>query len=149
MESIRELYRISYGPSSSHTMAPRRAAEIFKHRYPDAAGYRLTLFGSLAATGKGHLTDQAVQAAFAPAPVHIVWQPDLVLPLLPNGMQFEAVFADESISEPWQVYSLGGGAIGENAAEPHPQIYDMRSFNKLLAHCKPLRRLGLISACAS
>ena len=76
MESIRELYRIGYGPSSSHTMAPRKAAEIFKQRYPSAASYQVTLFGSLAATGKGHLTDRAVQAAFVPTPVHILWQPD-------------------------------------------------------------------------
>jgi L-serine dehydratase len=136
MESIRELYRIGYGPSSSHTMGPRKAAEIFKARYPHAASYRLTLFGSLAATGKGHLTDQAVQAAFAPTAVHIVWQPDRLLPLHPNGMQFEAIFADGSFSESWQVYSLGGGAIGEDAAAPRPQVYGMRTFNELLAHCK-------------
>ena len=136
MESIRELYRIGYGPSSSHTMAPRKAAEIFKQRYPAAASYQATLFGSLAATGKGHLTDRAVQAAFAPTPVHIIWQPDAYLPLHPNGMQFEALFADGSISEPWQVYSLGGGAIGEDVTAPRPPVYSKRSFTDLLAHCK-------------
>jgi L-serine dehydratase len=136
MESIRELYRIGYGPSSSHTMAPRKAAEIFKQRYPAAASYQATLFGSLAATGKGHLTDQAVQAAFAPAPVHIIWQPDEYLPLHPNGMQFEAIFADGSLSERWQVYSLGGGAIGEDVPAPRPPVYGKRSFTDLLAHCK-------------
>jgi L-serine dehydratase len=136
METIRELYRIGYGPSSSHTMAPRKAAEIFQQRHPAAVSYQVTLFGSLAATGKGHLTDQAVQAAFAPIPVHIIWQPDQLLPLHPNGMQFEAILADGSISAPWQVYSLGGGAIGEDAATPRPQVYGMRSFTELLSHCK-------------
>ncbi len=136
MESIRELYRIGYGPSSSHTMAPRKAAEIFKQRYPSAASYQVTLFGSLAATGKGHLTDRAVQAAFAPTPVHILWQPDQLLPLHPNGMQFEAIFADGSISAPWQVYSLGGGAIGEDASTRRLQVYGMRSFTELLSYCK-------------
>src|SRR5512136_883268 len=116
MESIRELYRIGYGPSSSHTMAPRKAAEIFKQRYPSAASYQVTLYGSLAATGKGHLTDRALQAAFAPTPVHILWRPDRTLPLHPNGMQFEAIFADRTRSEPWQVYSVGGGAIAEDTA---------------------------------
>ena len=140
MESIRELYRIGYGPSSSHTMAPRKAAEIFKQRYPAAASYQVTLFGSLAATGKGHLTDRAVQAAFMPKPVRIIWQPDRALPLHPNGMQFEAILADGSISAPWQVYSLGGGAIGEDAASAPPQVYGKRSFTELLSHCK---RLGL------
>jgi L-serine dehydratase len=136
MESIRELYRIGYGPSSSHTMAPRKAAEIFKQRFPSAASYQVTLFGSLAATGKGHLTDRAVQAAFAPTSVHIIWQPDELLPLHPNGMQFEAIFADGSISDPWHVYSLGGGAIGEDAATPLPQVYGKRSFTELLSYCK-------------
>ena len=55
MQSIRQLYRIGHGPSSSHTMAPRRAAEQFRTRYPDATGYRVTLYGSLAATGRGQL----------------------------------------------------------------------------------------------
>ena len=136
MESIRELYRIGYGPSSSHTMAPRKAAEIFKQRYPSAARYQVTLFGSLAATGKGHLTDRAMQAAFAPTPVHILWRPDELLPLHPNGMQFEAILADGSNSAPWQVYSLGGGAIGEDAATPRLQVYGRRSFTELLSHCK-------------
>ena len=136
MESIRELYRIGYGPSSSHTMAPRKAAEIFKQRYPSAASYQVTLFGSLAATGKGHLTDRAVQAAFAPTPVHILWQPDQLLRLHPNGMQFEAILTDGSISAPWQVYSLGGGAIGEDAATPRLQVYSMQSFTELLSICK-------------
>ena len=136
MESIRELYRIGYGPSSSHTMAPRKAAEIFKQRYPSAVSYQVTLFGSLAATGKGHLTDRALQAAFMPTPVHIIWQPDRLLPLHPNGMQFEAILADGSISDPWQVYSLGGGAIGEDAAADRPQVYGIRSFTELLSHCK-------------
>ncbi|HAX70498.1 MAG TPA: serine dehydratase, partial [Anaerolineae bacterium] len=59
MESIQELFRIGVGPSSSHTMGPRRAAEIFRGRYPFAAAYRVKLYGSLAATGRGHLTDAA------------------------------------------------------------------------------------------
>jgi L-serine dehydratase len=136
MESIRELYRIGYGPSSSHTMAPRKAAEMFKQRYPAAVSYRVTLFGSLAATGKGHLTDRAVLAACAPIPVHIIWQPDQVLPFHPNGMQFEAIFADGSASKPWQVYSIGGGALAEDTDTPRPQIYAMRSFTELVAYCE-------------
>ena len=60
MESIKEIFRIGFGPSSSHTMAPRKAAELFLRDFPDAARFEVTLFGSLAATGKGHLTDKAV-----------------------------------------------------------------------------------------
>ena len=59
MESIREIYKIGHGPSSSHTMGPRKAAGRFRMNHPDAASYRVTLYGSLAATGKGHLTDKA------------------------------------------------------------------------------------------
>ena len=60
MKSIREIFRIGYGPSSSHTMGPRKAAEIFLEHYPNAAKYQAHLYGSLSATGKGHLTDAAI-----------------------------------------------------------------------------------------
>lgn len=60
MKSIKELYRIGTGPSSSHTMGPRKAAEMFLERHPDAASFKVTLYGSLAATGKGHMTDVAI-----------------------------------------------------------------------------------------
>ena len=69
MQSIRELFRIGMGPSSSHTMGPRKAAEEFNRQYPDASSYRVTLYGSLAATGKGHLTDFTIKEAFEPKPV--------------------------------------------------------------------------------
>ncbi|MGB8980673.1 MAG: serine dehydratase beta chain, partial [Anaerolineales bacterium] len=64
MESIQELYRIGPGPSSSHTMGPRYAAEIFLRRHPKAGSFHVTLFGSLAATGRGHLTDRAISTVF-------------------------------------------------------------------------------------
>ena len=60
MKSIRELYRIGTGPSSSHTMGPRKAAEIFLGKHPEAKAFQVTLYGSLAATGKGHMTDVAI-----------------------------------------------------------------------------------------
>ena len=62
MHSLRELFRIGNGPSSSHTLAPRRAADQFHQKQPNAAAYRVTLYGSLAATGKGHMTDKAIIA---------------------------------------------------------------------------------------
>ena len=91
MQSIRELYRIGNGPSSSHTMGPKKAAEMYQEKHPQAPGYRVTLFGSLAATGKGHMTDEAIIQALSPKPVDIVWQPDEELPGHPNGMRFEAL----------------------------------------------------------
>ena len=66
MESIRKIFKIGHGPSSSHTMGPRKAAEQFRNKTPDASGYRVTLFGSLAATGAGHLTDKAILEELTP-----------------------------------------------------------------------------------
>ena len=84
MKSIKELYRIGTGPSSSHTMAPRRAAEQFLARHPEAAAFRVTLYGSLAATGRGHMTDRAIIDTLLPtAPVDIVWQAREFLPFHP------------------------------------------------------------------
>ena len=79
MESLKELYRIGSGPSSSHTMGPKRAAERFAERCRDVDAYRVTLYGSLAATGKGHLTDVAILSVLEPAaPTRIVWKPEVV-----------------------------------------------------------------------
>jgi L-serine dehydratase len=72
METIRELFRIGHGPSSSHTMAPRRAAELFTQKNPTAVSFRVILYGSLAATGRGHLTDKAILSAAEPKPVEII-----------------------------------------------------------------------------
>ena len=92
MESLRELFRIGNGPSSSHTMGPKRAAEQFMERCGEADSYRVTLYGSLAATGKGHLTDVAILSVLEQkAPTEIVWKADVVLPFHPNGMLFEGV----------------------------------------------------------
>ncbi|OGO34360.1 MAG: serine dehydratase [Chloroflexi bacterium RBG_16_57_11] len=135
MESIRGLYRIGYGPSSSHTMGPRKAAEEFKQRYPAATKYRILLYGSLAATGKGHLTDIAIQEALSPALVEIIWKPDQLLPFHPNGMQFEASFEDGGKSEPWQVYSLGGGAIGDGTPSQLKPVYDLNTLSDILERC--------------
>ena len=66
MKSIRELYRIGTGPSSSHTMGPRKAAEIFLEKHPEAKAFQVTLYGSLAATGKGHMTDVAILDTLQP-----------------------------------------------------------------------------------
>ncbi len=135
MESIRELYRIGIGPSSSHTMAPRKAAEQFLQRLPDAAAYRVTLFGSLAATGRGHLTDKALEEVFAPHAVDLVWVPEKQLPRHPNGMRFEAFSAGGDLLEGWEVYSIGGGALLDPnvvAEEPLASCYDLHSLEEIL-----------------
>lgn len=136
MLSIRELYRIGHGPSSSHTMAPRRAAEQFRARYPAAVAHQVTLYGSLAATGRGHLTDIAIRDALAPAAVEFTWLPEVELPRHPNGMQFQAVLADGSLSEPWQVFSVGGGALAEEDDPPAEPVYDLDLLADILARCR-------------
>ena len=136
MDSIRELYRIGHGPSSSHTMAPRRAAEIFAARQPEAAAFRATLYGSLAATGRGHLTDRAIETALAPRPVEIEWQPETVLPFHPNGMEFCALDAAGETLATWRVYSPGGGALAEEGQpiESHP-VYPLNTMQEILKYC--------------
>ena len=137
MESIKELYRIGIGPSSSHTMGPRRAAEIFLTRYPVAPKYQVTLFESLAATGRGHLTDAALRTVFPVGTIQILWKPDQKLPLHPNGMRFEALAEDETLLGHWEVYSVGGGALRDQSSLPMPaRVYDLTNMRDILSHCK-------------
>lgn len=102
MESIKKIYRIGQGPSSSHTMGPRKAAEIFKTKTPQAESYRVTLYGSLAATGKGHFTDKAIIDVLSPLPVDLVWKPETFLPFHNNAMLFEALDAGGTVIDKWQ-----------------------------------------------
>lgn len=138
MESIRDLYRIGTGPSSSHTMAPRIAAEDFLRRQPDAAKYKVTLFGSLAGTGRGHLTDKALEDVFQSHVVELIWAPEKLLPLHPNGMRFEAFSAGGDLLAAWDVYSVGGGALldpnkGE-LPDPARPVYDLHYMEDILKH---------------
>ncbi len=113
MDSIAKIFKIGYGPSSSHTMGPRKAANKFKDKYPEAQSFRVTLFGSLAATGKGHLTDIAIINELKPKKVEIIWRSEIVKPFHPNALTFEAINdTGQSIGE-WTAYSVGGGEIGD------------------------------------
>ena len=140
MKSIKELYRIGTGPSSSHTMGPRKAAEMFLTRHPEAASFKVTLYGSLAATGKGHMTDVAIIDTLEPtAPVDLIWQPKIFLPFHPNGMNFIALDADGNELENWTVYSVGGGALAEDnkqASIESPEVYGMNSMTEILDWCE-------------
>lgn len=140
MKTIKELYRIGTGPSSSHTMGPRKAAEIFLKRHPDAAFFTVTLYGSLAATGKGHMTDVAILDTLQPAaPVEIIWQPKIFLPFHPNGMTFAAYDVNHKPIDEWTVYSIGGGALSEGDKEQtiqSPDIYEMSRMTEILHWCE-------------
>lgn len=134
MESISEIYRIGYGPSSSHTMGPQRAAEQFKARYPGANDFNVILYGSLGATGKGHLTDKALEETFAPRKVNIEWKGNESPPLHPNCMTFKALAADGSVMGEWTVYSIGGGAIrghDEWHSRP-PSVFPLTTMDDIL-----------------
>ena len=136
MKTIRELYRIGIGPSSSHTMGPRKAAELYKERFPDAVAYRVTLYGSLSATGKGHMTDRAILDVLGEEKTEIIWSKEF-LSFHPNGMKFE-VMLDEAFAEAWTVYSVGGGALaeeGENSVAL-PEVYAMNTMTEILQYCE-------------
>lgn len=138
MKSLRELFRIGNGPSSSHTMGPQTAAHIFTERHPDAEAFRVTLYGSLAATGKGHMTDVAILTVLEQvAKTEIVWKPAEFKPFHPNGMTFEAIKSGESIDS-WTVYSVGGGALsdGKKPQGSEKDIYPLTNIEDILAWCE-------------
>jgi L-serine dehydratase len=137
MESIKEIYKIGYGPSSSHTMGPRKAAELFRQRNPDAGKVRVTLFGSLAATGKGHMTDKALTEALIPIPTEIVWHPDIFLEAHPNGMKFEALDNGDDVVSTWVTHSIGGGDISDTGKrESTVNVYPVSTMNEVLTWCR-------------
>lgn len=139
MKSIRELYRIGTGPSSSHTMGPRRASQMFSEKNKNAARFEVTLYGALAATGKGHLTDVAILDTLTPiAPTEIVWQPTVFLPFHPNGMKFTAFDSEGKEINTWTVYSIGGGELAEEGARGAltPDVYTMSKLSDILQWCE-------------
>ena len=139
MKTLKELYRIGIGPSSSHTMGPRNAAEQFLARHPEAKSFEVTLYGSLAATGKGHMTDRAILDTLEPhAPVNLKWEPQFFLPFHPNGMLFKSKDENGKVTDEWTVYSVGGGALAEEGdnALASPDIYDMTTMSQILNWCE-------------
>ncbi len=136
MQSIRELYKIGFGPSSSHTIGPVRAAKIFMNKNPEIKNFRLTLYGSLAATGKGHNTDIAIEKTFAPKIVEIVWNAKEELPLHPNGMLFEAISNENKVVDDWTVYSIGGGDLKDSEGIINDKIvYEHKTLADILDWC--------------
>ena len=155
MKTIKEIYKIGKGPSSSHTMGPYKAVTSYMENHPEADRLHVTLYGSLAATGKGHLTDAAILEAFASwhstdkdtseskerrkADVEIEWRPKETLPVHPNGMKIAAVNMDGDRYDNWTYYSIGGGDIicMENPleADENGDIYDMTTLSEIMDWC--------------
>lgn len=139
MESIKQIYRIGHGPSSSHTMGPIRASKMFLDRNASAKKIKVTLYGSLAATGKGHMTDAAILEILQPvAPTEIIWEPKIFLPFHPNGMLFESYDEKDQLMEAWTVYSIGGGTLAnENFNElKTATVYDMHTIRDIQNWCE-------------
>lgn len=138
MQSLRSFYCIGHGPSSSHTMGPFNAGTLFKKRFPNASLYRVTLFGSLAATGRGHLTDDALRQALASSGIEILFRPDITKPFHSNGMFFEAFNEQQELLGSWEVYSVGGSALKEAGEDPiaEPSIYPLTTFNEIIKWCE-------------
>lgn len=132
MKSLKEIYRIGKGPSSSHTMGPQKAAQIYLQAHPTVTDFHVTLYGSLAATGRGHMTDVAIEEVLGRAGhVDIEWKPDVFLPFHPNGLKIND----------WIVYSVGGGALSEGN---HPsgllpvsrEVYDLHYLADIKNWCE-------------
>ncbi len=138
MKSIREIYKIGKGPSSSHTMGPERAAVLFRQRYPDATSYRVTLYGSLSKTGVGHGTDRVLLDTLGTEKTSIVFSAESWEDMHPNTMDFSAFAEDIEIGH-LRVESIGGGDIripGEKKKADAEEVYIEHSFAEIADFCK-------------
>lgn len=139
MESIKELYRIGKGPSSSHTMGPELASKLFKNKNRTAESFTVTLYGSLSKTGKGHMTDKIIETTFKPKKVTVIFANgnEDELPH-PNTMEFEAFDNAGRRTDFWRVFSVGGGKIeieGQPPVAP-TTVYPLQSFSEIKAYCQ-------------
>lgn len=135
MESLRELYKIGVGPSSSHTMGPQRAAKRILEMYPQARRFHVDLHGSLALTGKGHLTDYIIEKTFSPIPVSFSFKSE-ALDFHPNGMIVHVYDETDQEMKAIEVYSIGGGSIlfkGE-LQEETKEVYKEKSMEEILKY---------------
>lgn len=138
MDSLRELFKIGCGPSSSHTIGPQRSCYRVIEKFPNAASYRVELWGSLAATGKGHFTDWIIEETLKPKKVEVIWMEDYVHEFHTNGMKFIAL--DEAGNEigDYIIFSVGGGTIKDidEIQLPNPQVYSLTKMDDILKWCE-------------
>ena len=138
MKSIREIYKIGKGPSSSHTMGPERAARLFLDRYAQATSFQVTLYGSLSKTGIGHGTDRVLRQTLGEDRTKIVFSKENWEGMHPNTMDFSAFHGDIEIGT-LRVESIGGGDIripGQKAAAEGEEVYIEHSFAEIADFCK-------------
>ena len=137
MDTIRELYKIGTGPSSSHTMGPKKAAVIFLERNKEADKFKAELYGSLAATGKGHLTDYIIKHTLGSHRTEIEFKPEVDFEYHPNGMKLIA-YKDDKIIDEWLVFSVGGGEIKNHNEERNSSsnnVYKHENMRQILEYC--------------
>ncbi len=137
MKSIREIYKIGKGPSSSHTMGPERAAKLLKSKYPQANSYIVILYGSLSKTGIGHGTDRVIREVLSPLPVEIRFSKEELSGNHPNTMDLFAYQNGTEIGK-MRIESIGGGDIRVPGEEPidSPDVYPENSFAEIADFCK-------------
>ena len=137
MKSLKELYKIGRGPSSSHTMGPERACKNFLKQYPDVDSAQVFLYGSLAKTGKGHGTDRVIEKTLAPLPCEVVFDFDKTDIPHPNTMELVGFKSGVEVARVI-VMSVGGGSIlyeGEAQVDT-PDVYDLHKFSDIADYCK-------------
>lgn len=137
MKSIREIYKVGKGPSSSHTMGPERAATAFKEQYSDAESFRVVLYGSLSKTGVGHGTDRVLREVLSPTPTEIVFSEEILPDSHPNTMDLFALKNGKEVNT-LRVESIGGGDIrvpGQSLLDS-PEVYPENSFAEIADFCK-------------
>ena len=137
MKSIREIYKIGVGPSSSHTMGPERAARLFKAAHPEAEAFRAVLYGSLSKTGVGHGTDRVIRQVFDPLPCQIVFSQEEIPGSHPNTMDLQAL-SGEQVTDTLRVESVGGGdiRIDGGSGGTSQEVYRENTFAQILDYCK-------------
>ena len=139
MKSIRDVYKIGKGPSSSHTMGPERAARLFLSKYPDAETYRVVLYGSLSKTGRGHGTDRVLYEVLGRERTEVVFSEETPHSLPhPNTLDFFACREGKPYAT-MRVASIGGGDIrieGQDAPEEQDEVYPENSFAEIAQFCR-------------
>lgn len=135
MYSLRELYKIGHGPSSSHTMGPAKAAKHFMEKYPDIERVECILYGSLALTGKGHLTDWVLIDTFKPLPCTVSFNIDEEALEHPNTLDIIGYSKNEKYY--MRVYSIGGGSIKvlDEEEEKLNEIYPLNKLRDIKEYC--------------
>ncbi len=137
MESLKQLYKIGFGPSSSHTLAPAEACRQYKESYPDVDYIRVELYGSLSLTGKGHFTDYIIKKTFEPVPCLVEfklnWNESF-----PNGFYIYGFDQNSSLIAKWTVFSLGGGSIEilEKPTTNNKDIYKEKNMTEIMDYCQ-------------